>query len=424
MTTTSVFVYLQRPDNGEWVTVGRYSLVRSDSPLQPSLGEFRYAPSYLEAGFPWVIDPVNLPILDRQAYPASRYDGLTDVLRDITPDSWGKFILRKELGLGSQAHEFDYLYHSGNTDRWGALTVGATRSPSKSLLASPRMPKLDEMLVELQLMASRKDAKYPEIRRRLIRTLSSGGARPKATVRDGSVFWIVKPTIDSDAGNTALFEHACMRLADDAGLDVAYTELHQDAARTAVMVERFDRNGEQRKMVLSAATLLGTEYPASGNNQAFSNIRWSYPLLAQSLRAIGCPDKDLHELFSRMIFNVLIGNDDDHPRNHAVVWKQTQSRWRLSPAFDIVPNLVDEPNTLAMQLSQGRWDFSADALLADWRYFGFSNVQEASLLAQDVYRRVVNASTKLNEYELDKNQSTFIQKRIQHNAVKLGLVSQ
>lgn len=421
MTITSAYVYLQRPDNGEWVTVGRYKLERSDANNKPSIGEFRYAPSYLDAGYPWIIDPINLPILDRRSYPAIRYNGLTDVLRDITPDSWGKFILRKELGLGSQAHEFDYLFNSGNTDRWGALTIGTTRTPSKSHIASPKMPKLEEMLIELQLMASRKDAKFPEIRKRLIRTLSSGGARPKATVQDGYIYWIVKPTIDSDAGNTSLFEHACMCLGKDAGLDVAQTKLHHDAVRTAVMVERFDRHRDMRTMVLSAATLLGTEYPATGAELG-SNLRWSYPLLAQSLRAIGCPDDDLYELFARMIFNVLIGNDDDHPRNHAVIWSEKEHRWRLSPAFDIVPNLVDEPNQLAMQLSQGRWDFSEDALLADWRYFGFPNIKHASTLAHAVYARLMKASINLMSYGLDKEQSSFILQRIQRNAIKLGFI--
>ena len=59
-----------------------------------------------------------------------------------------------------------------------------------------------------------------------------------------------------------------------------------------------------------------------------------------------------------MLFNALIGNDDDHPRNHAIIWCQAEHRWRLSPAFDIVPAAGDAPRTLAMQLSNGRFDIS------------------------------------------------------------------
>ena len=50
-----LFVYLQRPDNGVWVTAGRYQ-AGSDA----NTGKFRYAPSYVDAGLAWAIDPVNL----------------------------------------------------------------------------------------------------------------------------------------------------------------------------------------------------------------------------------------------------------------------------------------------------------------------------------------------------------------------------
>ena len=79
-----LFVYLQRPDTGEWVTVGRY-LVNA-----AGVGMFRYAPGYVEAGHAWSIDPVNLPFSPDQEIVAPRYGGLHDVLRDASPDAWGQ----------------------------------------------------------------------------------------------------------------------------------------------------------------------------------------------------------------------------------------------------------------------------------------------------------------------------------------------
>ena len=58
-TSTPIYVYLQRPDNGEWVTVGRYKTGAPDE------GFFKYAPSYIDAGYTWAIDPVNLPFGDQ-----------------------------------------------------------------------------------------------------------------------------------------------------------------------------------------------------------------------------------------------------------------------------------------------------------------------------------------------------------------------
>lgn len=419
MTTSRVFVHMQRPDNGEWVVVGRYNLFRPDMPGGESLGEFRYAPSYLESGLPWVIDPINLPVLDDTVYIAPRYKGLTDVLRDITPDSWGKVLIQREHGLGSNAHDFDYLLHTGNVDRWGALAISPRPKPSIAHISSPQLPKLRELLLELQLMASRQPAHNPAIRKSLIKTLSSGGARPKTTVQDGDRYWLVKPTISSDVINAALFEHACMSFGRELGLNVSLTRLYQDQATTAVMVKRFDRVRDRRFLVLSGATLLSTEYPSRNGRKAGENARWSYPLLAESLRAIGCPIEDLKELFLRMTFNALVGNDDDHPRNHAVIWKQDQRRWRLSPAFDIVPNM-DAPSRLSMQLSRHRFDISDEAILGDWKFFGFKTLTEARECMLSFLSQAIDKSTAFYGYGLSDEEAELMSQRVVFTAKKIA----
>jgi serine/threonine-protein kinase HipA len=173
-------------------------------------------------------------------------------------------------------------------------------------------------------------------------------------------------------------------------------------------------------MVLSGASILKTEYPARLSvNQ--NNANWSYPLLAQSLRLIGVPDVDLIELFGRLLFNALIGNDDDHPRNHAIVWNQNEKKWRLSPAFDVVPNMEDTPKNLSMQLSQGRWDISHDALFGDWKYFGFTNKLAAHHYAQQLAAAIVDSSNLLEKDGLLTEDAELIRSRIQFVAHQLDL---
>ena len=401
MITSSVYVHLQRQDNGEWVTVGRYTLNRAESAIESTQGYFQYAPSYIDAGFKWVIDPINMPTLDTQPYLANRYGGLSDVLRDISPDAWGKLLIQRAFNLPARAHEFEFLTKASNADRWGALTVSNTRNPNPALVSSPKLSKLDELLTELGLMAEQKPSQYPELRKRLTKTPSLGGARPKATVQDGDSYWLVKPTTHTDVSNTAMLEYVTMQWAKASGLHVAECNLFQDSVRTAVLVKRFDRTGMQRRMVLSGATLLQTEYPdthALGQNHA----RWSYPLLAQALRRIGVPKCDLNELFGRMIFNAICGNDDDHPRNHAVVWNQDESRWRLSPAFDIVPNATSESTSLAMQLCDGRWDISADAMMADWKFFGFNSADEVKQYKANLIEKIQFQSQFLSQFKASR----------------------
>ena len=412
MITSSVYIHLQRPDNGEWVTVGRYTLNRAERIGERSIGQFVYAPSYLDAAYPWTIDPINLSRLDSVVYAAPRYEGLTDALRDISPDAWGKQLIQREYNLTNTAHEFDYLIHASNADRWGALTVSMTRNPNPALASSPKLARIDELLEELQLMAEQKASKHPELRKRLMKTPSLGGARPKATVQDKSDYWLVKPTIAADVTNTALLEYTVMRWGARASLNMAEVNLYQDQARCAVLVKRFDRTGSQRHMVLSGASLLETEYPIGRDARGQNQARWSYPLLAQALRRIGVPLLDLNELFGRMIFNALCGNDDDHPRNHAVIWRQHQSKWRLSPAFDVVPNMQESPKQLAMQLSANRWDIQQDALLADWRYFGFDSLTQAEHYKNKIMQQIKLAADDLESDGLSSEQAHLLRSRM------------
>jgi len=364
----SQYVYLQRPDTATWVTVGRYTL--NDGAHS---GSFVYAPSYLDAGLPWAIDPVNLPLQPGVLQPALRYGGLHDVLRDAAPDAWGQLLLQRAHGLGDNTHTFDYLRLAGNGDRWGALALGASRTPPSIHLKSPTLPQLRSLAEELLAMHERRPPEDARVRRMLMATPSLGGARPKGTLHDGDDYWLVKPLLQSDVIDIPRLEHATMQWGTALGLRVAQTMHHQiDKGLSVLRVRRFDRLGEQRHMAISAASLLAVEYPGSLRGG------FSYARLAEELRRIGAPVEDRHELFDRMVFNALAGNDDDHPRNHAAIWQQDEGRWRLSPAFDIVPNPELVPTTLSMQLSLGRFDIARDAVLADAVRFGFTDSAAAA----------------------------------------------
>src|SRR5450830_870714 len=317
-----VYVYLQRPDTGEWVTVGRYRPGENDQ------GFFRYAPSYVDAGLAWTIDPKNLPFLPDREIAAPRYRGLHDVLRDACPDAWGQALLRREHNLPEDAPPLAYLLKASNLDRWGALAVGSSPRPPAAAMNTPKLPQLDAVVEELAALAERRPPVRTGLRARLIQTASVGGARPKATVQgeDGQ-YWIIKPALASDAADIPLLEHVARQWGAAAGLQFAPTVHHPSAGgRSAVRVLRFDRSGPRR----------------------------------------------------HLCFNAVCGNDDDHVRNHAIVYRHDERRWRLSPAFDVVPNPVETPTRLHMQLSQGRFDISREAMLADGHRFGLNGAEEGA----------------------------------------------
>lgn len=146
-------------------------------------------------------------------------------------------------------------------------------------------------------------------------------------------------------------------------------------------------------MTVSGASLLQIQYPFGSNDDTEGA---SYPRLAEELKRIGAPAEDRLELFRRMVFNAAVGNDEDHPRNHAVVYCHDEKRWRLSPAFDVVPNPDESPEYLVMQVCAGRRDISRQALTADYARFGFRTIElaEAELRAQ--YLRIQDAFAEVS----------------------------
>ena len=400
-----MYVYLQRPDNGEWITVGRY---RTGAPDE---GFFRYAPSYIDAGHTWAIDPVNLPFLPGADFPAPRYQGLHDALRDACPDAWGQSLLRREHNLPENTPPLQYLLKASNLDRWGALAVGMSLRIPASNLSNPALPLLDQLVEELAALAERRPAIRAKIRSRLVQTASVGGARPKTTIQgDNGQFWLVKPEIATDVANIPLLEHVGQQWGAASGLNFAPTVFHPAVGgRSAVRVLRFDRTGRRRHLCVSAASLLQAEYPG-----LLQTDRWSYPRLAEELRRVGAPVEDRIELFGRMVFNAVCGNDDDHVRNHAITYYSEERRWRLAPAFDVVPNPVETPTRLHMQLSLGRFDISRDAMLADAHRFGFTSKEEAATYLGTLLERIV-AGFDSTAHWLDQEWQQTMHERLTHN---------
>jgi serine/threonine-protein kinase HipA len=405
-----LYVYLQRPDDGAWVTVGRYMA------SAPGEGMFMYAPSYVDSGLTWAIDPVNLPFVPGVQFKTRHYQGLHDVLRDACPDAWGQALLRREHNLPGDALPLQYLIKAGNADRWGALAVGSTPRFSGAALNSPPLPLLDQLVEELAALAEHRPPVRPAIRRRLIQTASVGGARPKTTVRDeDGAFWLVKPAIHMDPADIPRLEHFARQWLAGSGLEAAETILHPGTAgRSVLRVRRFDRDGDRRFMCVSAASLLQAEYP----DDPTQTDRWSYPRLAEELRRVGAPPEDGIELFGRMVFNAVCGNDDDHVRNHAIVHRAYRGGWRLAPAFDVVPNPAGTPRRLVLQLSRGRFDIARDAVLGDAVRFGFRDRDTCAAYLDALLGRIEAAFPQAAQW-LDADWRETFHARMTENLVLL-----
>jgi serine/threonine-protein kinase HipA len=332
--TSECFVYITLPGETKPVTAGRFALTTDRRGI--SIGRFVYGQSYRNNPAAVPIDPVELK-LDNKVYQTAALGGVFGALRDAGPDHWGRRIIERHLGKPDLG-ELDYLLHAPD-DRAGALGFGLAPVPP-----GPRRhfnKTLD--LARLQAVADAIVADGPlpdgedgdQIQKLLQVGTSMGGARPKAVVEDADGLWIAKFNRLDDKWNNARVEHAMLTLGRTCGLTTAECRLVEVGGRDVLLVKRFDREkvrqGYTRARMVSGLTLLRTDDTPEGRD------RWSYVLLVEELRRISAdPRRDARELFRRMLFNALISNIDDHPRNHAVIARERD--WRLSPAYDLTPS--------------------------------------------------------------------------------------
>jgi serine/threonine-protein kinase HipA len=190
--------------------------------------------------------------------------------------------------------------------------------------------------------------------------------------------WIAIFNSDQDRYNNALVEHAMLNLARDCGLRVAVSKITDVGKKKVLLVKRFDREkseaGFQRHRMISALTAL------RASDEIGYRSQWSYIALAEELRKFSsAPKEDAHELFRRMVFNALISNTDDHPRNHAFLAKES---WRLAPAYDLtpMPTVSLERRDLAMICgNQGRFANEKN-LLSECRRFLLEPEEAAAII--------------------------------------------
>ncbi len=190
---------------------------------------------------------------------------------------------------------------------------------------------------------------------------SLGGARPKASVRDrDGHLAIAKFPNQGDEINTVLWEAVALTLAKKAGIPVPTWRLEPAADKPMLLLRRFDREEGRRLPFLSAMSML----------EAKDNETRSYMEFVDVLRQHGAePKADMHALWRRIVFNILISNTDDHLRNHGFLYGGPAG-WRLAPAYDLNPVPVDiKPRVLSTAIDLDDRTASLNLALSVADYF-------------------------------------------------------
>lgn len=296
---------------------------------------FRYARSYLERRNAIPLAPPGR-ILGELTDDEYVFDAeLNSAIRDASPDSWGRNVMLREHAntrgqKESELGEIDFLLRAG-PDRIGALD--ATNDPRHYTPKKSHAAPLEDLLEAADRIDQGK-ALDPHLDAALNHGTSVGGARPKALLQKDGEYWIAKFSSSKDSADMVGIEGGGMQLAQKAGLNVAETRIVEALNKRVMLVRRFDRNvtaeGVHRRHMISAMTLLNLdEYAVRAGYSSYLELA---DMLRQYARDF---QKDGTELFRRMVFNILIGNVDDHARNHACFW---DGHWLdLTPAYDVCP---------------------------------------------------------------------------------------
>jgi serine/threonine-protein kinase HipA len=345
-------VHLEAAELGiqEQVGVLYRNLRKEDLPAS-----FQYVPSWEKHPGKFMLDP-RLDLHSGEQYPDAGAPGF-GIFLDSAPDRWGRMLMeRREAAEADREnrpmrvlHEVDFLLGVHDITRMGALRfrkIDGENFLDDREKAAPPVTSLGELAEISRRLEEPGVEKLPEYERWLSMLIapgtSLGGARPKANFTDlTGKLWFAKFPSSEDRYDVAGWEFLVHQMARDAGIWVPDSRLEKfGAGYRTFCVERFDRVNGSRRMFVSAMTLLELQDGHAGA---------SYVDLVELISDQGAQNhinSDLEQLYRRVVFNVLVGNRDDHLRNHGCLREKTG--WRLAPAFDMNPNLYKQEHALTL----------------------------------------------------------------------------
>lgn len=349
----AVFTYLE----DGFVPAGMLTLTEENTTVIAS--EFAYGLKYLDRHNAIEVDPVSLSIADKAAVHKRRILPAADLkmfggIRDAAPDAWGRRVIEAKLNArANDLSESTYLLEAGS-NRIGALDVrpdinAAIQDGHQSVTDLQYLLEAAERIEQGRPIPARLDMIFQA-------GASLGGARPKATVRDEhGVLWLAKFQSQHDRLNIPHIEAATLQLAAECGMTVPEVKVAQVGDRDVMLIRRFDRYWAKAGEAAPKGDALFRTVPGAGRLEKrmhfvsgltllacdeMQSREKSYRDLAQAIRKY-CDHAAIRdnnrELFARMVYNIFVSNDDDHPRNHGFLWDPVMKGWRLSPLYDVMP---------------------------------------------------------------------------------------
>lgn len=322
-----------------------------------NVARFEYDSSFVGRGLE--PSPLMMPVQEGRVYSFAgldreTYKGLSGMLADSLPDTYGRALFDRWLALTGRtsSNPIETLCFLGKRCM-GALEFEPAMDMAfdpNALFEIDSLVKVasDALTEKTSFGVNLNDDKKAAIAEILRLGTSAGGQRAKAIiaynketgeVRSGQVeapagfnYYLIKldgvsATVGFKAtGNHGRLEYSFYKLAKACGIEMTDCSLIEENGRAHFLTQRFDRsNGKKIHM----QTLCGMAHFDYRIHRVYS-----YEQAFNVMRALRLPYSAAQEMFRRMVFNVVVRNQDDHTKNISFLMGE-DGIWRLSPAYDM-----------------------------------------------------------------------------------------
>ena len=393
--------------NAENLRVGE--LVVTDPDMQGRLqGQFRYSADYLDHPEAFALDPIHLPLTPDNFNTERPHSGVHGVFEDSLPDDWGRRILARRYQLERNEQRVPQLLALLGGQGMGALSYSlGDRIPEKGKDVD------GQHLAELQRLAGKFEEDATSVDEDLALLFqagsSPGGARPKALIKDSDRSFLAKFSSIRDQFDVVALEAATMELARRAGVNAAPTKLVPCGTKKVLLVERFDIDNATmgRYHLISMQTLLKAEgYYTAGYRDIADIVR----------RVSTSPGQDLLKLFKQLLFNILIGNTDDHLKNFCMIFDGES--WKISPAFDLVPNIgLNREHVL--RIGYDNVVANKEILIREAKNFGIKQQAKADEIITAVFSEVSRWEKVFREFDVPDRDIQILGRDIEERMARI-----
>ena len=359
--------------------------------LDRNFSSFQYNPSFLDSGkydklFPYLISKTN-QVQVFSNYAGETFRSLPPMIADSLPDYFGNIIFKEWLESAhrdfSKISVLEQLTYVANRGM-GALEYQPVKElPSNQLFSINEITAILKEVLHLKTSTNQEKMNDTALLNIFRIGTSAGGARPKILVSEhkltGEIIpgdiefsadyshYLVKLNLDdADRFNREIIEFIYYELAVSIGITMMPSKLIENKHFATL---RFDRINGEKKHVLTVSGLTGWDFKKAENS--------SYENIFQLAVDLGVVQKEINQLFKRLVFNVVFANTDDHLKNFSFIYNDLKNTWNLAPAYDLTYPLNPLVNytriSRALSINGKRQNISRNDLLQVAKDFSIKN---------------------------------------------------